>query len=103
MRARAGRGGRLAIVAAIALAAATCSRGTQPVTSARTAGFDTDIAFLRRHTPIVVLADPSGSAQVAVAPAYQGRVMTSTTGGRTRRASDGSGGRRSRRASGNRT
>ena len=45
------------------------------------AGFDADIAFLRQHTQVVVLADPSGSAQVAVAPAYQGRVMTSTTGG----------------------
>jgi len=81
MRARAGRGGRLAIVVAIGLAAAMCSRGTQPATSTRAAGFDTDIAFLRQHTQVVVLADPSGSAQVAVAPAYQGRVMTSTTGG----------------------
>src|SRR5215510_3877664 len=81
MRVRAGRGGRLAIVVAIGLAATMCSRGTQPVTSTRTAGFDTDIAFLRQHTKIVVLADPSGSAQAAVAPAYQGRVMTSTTGG----------------------
>src|SRR5262245_28783801 len=81
MRARAGRGGRLAIVVAIGLAAAMCSRGTQPATSTRAAGFDTDIAFLRQHTQVVVLADPSGSAQVAVAPAYQGRVITSTTGG----------------------
>jgi len=81
MRMQAGRVERLAIVGAIGLAAATCSRGTQPVTSARAAGFDADIAFLRQHTQIVVLADPSGSAQVAVAPAYQGRVMTSTTGG----------------------
>ena len=81
MRVQAGRVERLAMVGAIGLAAATCSRGTQPVTSARAAGFDADIAFLRQHTQIVVLADPSGSAQVAVAPAYQGRVMTSTTGG----------------------
>ena len=81
MRMQAGRVERLAIVGAIGLAAATCSRGTQPVTSARAAGFDADIAFLRQHTQVVVLADPSGSAQVAVAPAYQGRVMTSTTGG----------------------
>ena len=81
MRVWAGRVERLAIAGAIGLAAATCSRGTQPVTSARAAGFDADIAFLRQHTQVVVLADPSGSAQVAVAPAYQGRVMTSTTGG----------------------
>jgi hypothetical protein len=81
MRVQAGRVERLAIVGAIGLAAATCSRGTQPVTSARAAGFDADVAFLRQHTQIVVLANPSGSARVAVAPAYQGRVMTSTTGG----------------------
>ncbi len=41
--------------------------------------FQTDLAFLNQHTKIVVLT--SGAAQVAVAPAYQGRVMTSTTGG----------------------
>jgi hypothetical protein len=38
--------------------------------------FAEDVAFLRRHTPVVVLE--SGSAAVAIAPAYQGRVMTST-------------------------
>lgn len=43
--------------------------------------FASDLAFLREHTKIVVLADSSG-AQVAVAPDYQGRVMTSTIGGR---------------------
>jgi len=80
MRVRAGRGYRLAIVGAIGLAAA-CSRESQPAASARATGFDADIAFLRQHTPVVVLADPSGAARVAVAPAYQGRVMTSTTGG----------------------
>jgi hypothetical protein len=81
MRVRAGRGERLAIVGAIGLAAVTCSRATQPVTSARAGGFDSDLAFLQQHTKVLVLSDPSGSAQVAVAPAYQGRVMTSTTGG----------------------
>ncbi len=43
--------------------------------------FESDLAFLRQHTEVVLLTDPSG-AQVAVAPAYQGRVMTSTSGGR---------------------
>ena len=41
--------------------------------------FQNDLAFLNQHTKIVVLT--SGAAQVAVAPVYQGRVMTSTTGG----------------------
>jgi hypothetical protein len=43
--------------------------------------FASDLAFLRQHTTIVLLADPATGAQVAVAPIYQGRVMTSTTGG----------------------
>jgi hypothetical protein len=42
--------------------------------------FAADLAFLKQHTALVVLSGASG-AQVAVAPAYQGRVMTSTTGG----------------------
>jgi hypothetical protein len=42
--------------------------------------FQSDLAFLRQNTDLVVLSDPSG-AQVLVAPEYQGRVMTSTTGG----------------------
>lgn len=44
--------------------------------------FQSDLDFLEQHTKIVVLTDTHGAAQVAVAPAYQGRVMTSTTGGR---------------------
>jgi hypothetical protein len=43
--------------------------------------FADDLAFLRAHTEIVVLESEDGSAQVAVAPGYQGRVMTSTLDG----------------------
>ena len=39
-------------------------------------GFADDVAFMKKHTQIVLLQD--GDAAVAVAPAYQGRVMTST-------------------------
>ena len=39
--------------------------------------FQDDLTFLKAHTPIVLLRH--GDAAVAVAPAYQGRVMTSTT------------------------
>ena len=42
--------------------------------------FDDDVAFLKKHTPVVVLSDASGKSRVAVAPALQGRVMTSTAG-----------------------
>jgi len=45
------------------------------------ATFGDDLAFLKKHTPVVVLADASGQAQVAVVPAWQGRIMTSTAGG----------------------
>jgi len=41
--------------------------------------FASDLDFLRQHTGVVVLTDQE--SQVVVAPAYQGRVMTSTTGG----------------------
>jgi hypothetical protein len=52
-------------------------RGAKKVT------FADDVAFLKQHTEIVVLSDRSARAQVAVAPALQGRVMTSTAGGVT--------------------
>ncbi len=38
--------------------------------------FASDVDFMEKHTPIVILKD--GDAAVAVAPDYQGRVMTST-------------------------
>jgi hypothetical protein len=47
--------------------------------SAKGGTFGTDVAFLKAHTDVTLLA--RGDAQVAVAAAYQGRVMTSTTGG----------------------
>jgi Family of unknown function (DUF6786) len=55
----------------------TAERQTVPAASGR---FGSDLAFLREHGEVILLTDQSG-AQVAVAPGYQGRVMTSTTGG----------------------
>lgn len=43
--------------------------------------FGDDLAFLKKHTGILVLEVPGTGARVAVAPAWQGRVMTSTDGG----------------------
>ena len=71
----------LAIVAAVTLGIAGCRSTNQPATPAPAGPFASDVAFLRQHTDVVLLADSAGAAQVAVAPAYQGRVMTSTTGG----------------------
>jgi hypothetical protein len=43
--------------------------------------FTDDVAFLKQHVAVVVLSDRTGSTQVAVIPAYQCRVMTSSAGG----------------------
>jgi hypothetical protein len=44
--------------------------------------FGAELAFLREHTEVVLLSRGAGEAQVALAPEYQGRVMTSSaTGG----------------------
>ncbi len=66
-----------ATVWGIGLLMAICSAAS----TARAATFGEDLAFLKKHTRLVVLSDAAGQAQVAVAPDYQGRVMTSTAGG----------------------
>lgn len=47
----------------------------------RAANFGEDASFLKEHTELIVLSDASGQGKVAVSPAWQGRVMTSTAGG----------------------
>lgn len=47
----------------------------------KTSLYGGDLAFLKQHTEVIVLSDEAGTAQVAIAPAYQGRVMTSTADG----------------------
>ncbi len=79
-----GRGlGVLVIVAVFSLAG--CKAEAPGVEAraepAKMSPFESDLAFLNQHTKIVVLTGPRGAAKVAVAPVYQGRVMTSTTGG----------------------
>jgi hypothetical protein len=46
----------------------------------RAASFGDDVSFLKDHTELIVLSDAKGLAKVAIAPAWQGRVMTSTAG-----------------------
>ncbi|MHC4752647.1 MAG: DUF6786 family protein [Planctomycetota bacterium] len=43
--------------------------------------FGNDLAFLKKHTDVVLLSDVSGNSQVIVLPKMQGRVMTSTAAG----------------------
>jgi len=52
-----------------------------PVQRCAAANFGDDLAFLQKYTDVIVLADKSGQAKVAVAPVWQGRVMTSTATG----------------------
>ncbi len=53
------------------------SMGTQ-----RTGGtFGDDVAFLKKHTDVIVLQGADGLAQVAVVPSMQGHVMTSSPAG----------------------
>lgn len=52
---------------------------TQEKMSAPT--FGDDLAFLKKHVDVIVLSDKTGAQQVAVIPAYQGRIMTSTATG----------------------
>jgi hypothetical protein len=43
--------------------------------------FRQELAFLRAHRETLLLTAPDGRGQIAVVPEFQGRVMTSTTGG----------------------
>ncbi|PHN08623.1 DUF6786 family protein [Flavilitoribacter nigricans] len=48
--------------------------------------FQEDVNFLREYTEVMVLEEPNGTGRVAVAPALQGRVMTSSANGDTGRS-----------------
>jgi len=43
--------------------------------------FAEDVALLKQHNDVIVLSDVSGKNKLAIVPAYQGRVMTSTNNG----------------------
>ena len=68
------------MLGAVCLAVTGCKAADHAATPARAGRFESDVAFLRQHGRVVLLTDPSG-AQVVLSPTYQGRVMTSTTGG----------------------
>jgi hypothetical protein len=67
-----------------AIVSAACKPSTEPQMAPQPsagARFGEDLAFLRKHTQVVLLGDESEPAQLIVAPEYQGRVMTSTARG----------------------
>lgn len=67
----------MATVAALCMMTTSCTS----VSPTKTASFGDDVRFLRRHTDVIVLSDSAGQSKVAVIPAYQGRVMTSSARG----------------------
>lgn len=73
--------GRLLCVVSLVVTCGGCARPSAPAPAPPPDSFGDDIAFLRQHTDIVVLESRDGRAQVAIAPGYQGRVMTSTATG----------------------
>lgn len=52
----------------------------------RTEHFGADVAFLKRHVETIILEDSTSNAAIAIVPAWQGRVMTSTASGDTGRS-----------------
>ncbi|GEM_PF-44931 len=62
---------RASLLVIISTGAHLCSAAT----------FRDDVEFLRAHTDVVVLSDATGHAQVALAPRWQGRVLTSAADG----------------------
>jgi YhcH/YjgK/YiaL family protein len=66
----------------IIAAALVCASASVLVSQeARVSRFADDVAFLKAYTDVVVLSDAGGSGRVAVVPAWQGRIMTSSAGG----------------------
>jgi len=64
-------------LARLSIAGLVASLLTAPATAQT---FADEVAFLQKHTPVVVLTDGNGM-RVAVCPALQGRVMTSSARG----------------------
>ncbi len=60
------------------LLGAVITLATSPL---RAQTFGDDVAFIRKHTAVVVLADAKSGARVALCPELQGRVMTSSAAG----------------------
>ncbi len=46
-----------------------------------TVTFKDDLEFLEKHTEVIVLAGENSDARIIIVPAWQGRIVTSTSGG----------------------
>jgi hypothetical protein len=78
---------RIAAVMVLALALVGCAvprpdkTGKYDTVIIPSGTFADDLAVLEKHGGVIVLSDAVGLAQVAVVPAFEGRVMTSTAEG----------------------
>lgn len=70
---------KVGLMVGLMCAAASAARGATNMAPSLPS-YDEDVAFLRRHVEVVEIIDESGRARVAVVPAWQGRVATSTSG-----------------------
>ena len=57
------------------------SKENQSKSEMKDGTFEVDVAFLQKFTDIIILEEPSGKAKIALSPALQGRVMTSSSNG----------------------
>ena len=69
------------LVTAGALLAPGCTSSKEPVVADGPRRYQEDLDLLKANVQVVELTDATGEARVAVVPAYQGRVMTSTAEG----------------------
>jgi len=71
------------LIAIVVLILSACNFSTSKKERKEESGnsFLEDVQFLRKHTNILVLEDSTGNGKVAVSPALQGRVMTSSAEG----------------------
>ena len=70
-----------AILTMVLMGLAGCRPAPGEETAMEVGSFADDVAFLGRHVETLVLETEQGTAQVAVVPAWQGRIATSTNQG----------------------
>lgn len=58
----------------------SCGSGQKSERIPPFSAFDNDVAFLKKYSQVIELADARGRSRIAVMPALQARVMTSTAG-----------------------
>lgn len=63
------------------LACQSSLKDTQSQQATKESSFNEDVSFLKEFIDVIVLEEPAGKGKIAISPALQGRVMTSTSNG----------------------